>query len=256
MNYLAVLCALIMACTLMSGKVLINFKHSPELPKLTNTELECNYWSTECHIYLQDSIVAVDHYIELAQKLGKVPSNSNIVLHLAGSGGYLEGMQYIISRLRDLKLHTTVVVDGNLSDEHAFLSLAFNNIRTTGIYSVKFKIREVSKRIERECLASLFRAKIEPETNYKTGILKHIETEEQYLERSKTYLASIADPRRNTEAYTNCVKKSNNSSNINNEYLKRLYKNVLTDTEIKSLLDGAEIVISSEELVERFKQRK
>jgi ATP-dependent protease ClpP protease subunit len=121
---------LVLAITLISGEVKINFWHHHELPSLNNNIVmqDGNIYS----IYLSDEIDSntdrVNSYIQIEHLLHTASSKLVFNFYLQGNGGYEETALALINAMRLTKAEVNTFIVGNVYSAHAMISLAGKNV--------------------------------------------------------------------------------------------------------------------------------
>lgn len=241
----------IMALTLASGLVEITFHHKPEFKVTDTSKLSCSKIDSICHLQLEDSIGSIDNYFQIADEARKIGPNYTIIVHLSGYGGHVKGMRYLESTLKQTGAHIVSVVEGDVYSAHAYLAVAFDELRVTGDYAMLFHTGSLYKQAYTNCMKQYFRPMIAPKTNPETGELTVIETHAEYLRKGLIYISVMQETDRGLPAFKKCV---NVYTELSEQTLRAsidMLSPVLTQDELSRFVSGEDVIVPALEILRR-----
>lgn len=250
-GFYIVLAATIMAGVLLSKKATINFNHNPKVQVKHPATIDCEYLTKTCDIQLTTNIDAPEEYYHIGKELRSIGSDYTIRLHLSGYGGLVKGMDYIKSVIDQTGAHTISIVEGDVYSAHAYLSIAFDEMRVTGDYNMLFHTGSNYKESFNLCLRQLFRSMLPPTTDYKTGELTIRETREEYIEKGLLAISVEQETDRGMPAFEKCVRTYTKlSDNLHDRFISAL-KPILTEKELKKFAIGDDVIVPALTILER-----
>jgi len=170
-------------------------------------------------LFLNNSIYTEDEYFDLNRALirDNISSSDTIYLHLAGNGGFISGMTYLVAVLKQTGATIIPVIDGNISSCHAVLALSFDKAPMIKSYGYAYfhavsSTNEEENICRRRCLG-------EPPTD------------------------------RGIDNYTKCVQDEKTMTNIDNDFFNQAMKKVLSEKEMANIKLGYEVIVPLSRLV-------
>lgn len=164
------------------------------------------------HLYLSGSIGNSSAYTSLTPNLLDMSDKDTIYLHLAGSGGSIEGMQYLQGVLKGSHSKVISVIDGEVDSAHAVLAIAFDktiiNAKDSTIF---FHISSTTNEAENIC--------------------------------HDFYKNDPFATDRGISAYDKCVMDTVTTYNCDNQVFLALVKPYLTAEEYNQLVKGYDIIL-------------
>ncbi len=136
-----VVAAAIMASALLSGKIEINLQHHLSLPaEFSNkaaievTEKRsffADYFNPErvIHVRVGAEFKGIDSVREIGRILQDADENDTVIFHIAGNGGEVDTVMYLISNVKASKARTVMIVEGPSYSGHAYLAAAGDELR-------------------------------------------------------------------------------------------------------------------------------
>lgn len=250
-QFVMLLAASLAALILLSGQATINLKHKPELPIKKQSTIKCSVVQQSCDIQLTTSIEMPEHYYHIGEKLRTIGPGYTIYLHLSGFGGAVKGIDYLESSLKATGAKVVSIVEGNVYSAHAYLSVAFDEMRSMGDYSMLFHTGSHYKEAFNLCLRSHFRSMIEPKTDFKTGELQILETYDEYVEKAMLAIAARAETDRGLPSFEKCVVVYTElANNVHSRFLKALRPYLTTD-ELNRFAKGEDVIVRSPVIMAR-----
>ena len=118
------LCAIVVATTMMSGKVEVNLdvSHHIKLPTFgQNKPIQTS--SHIYDIYMTKPIKGKEEYLEVVKLLDEASSSDTINFHLGGPGGAVDSIIYLANHIRQSAAKTVMIVEAPVYSGHAYLAL-------------------------------------------------------------------------------------------------------------------------------------
>lgn len=127
---LGVVMATTFAITLLSGKAIINFTHTPNVEHLIKSKVYTIKGDEhDIKIYLSSSIVGPDQYRKVFDVLFSAKEGDTVTFYLAGNGGRGDTLAQLIMAIKHTKAKVRAVVYGGVSSAHAILALNIKHIK-------------------------------------------------------------------------------------------------------------------------------
>ncbi len=126
----AAVAASVMSLTLMSGKALINFNHTPNLTAITqDSTFKVAIQDGHPAIYLSDVIESPNDYKNLIMYINAHKDESDMYVYLSGNGGQVSSALNLINTMKSsekTKFH--IVVYGDVYSAHAVLAMSGDSL--------------------------------------------------------------------------------------------------------------------------------
>src|SRR6266404_6650555 len=81
------------------------------------------------NIRLDDEILGINSYKDVAQKLQDAKTGDVIIFHLAGYGGDVEGTMDLINNIQQSNAYVIMSVEAPVFSGHAYLAISGNELR-------------------------------------------------------------------------------------------------------------------------------
>lgn len=135
MKYIPIICVTIMATTLISGFVNLNFQHNLHLPKeLTNQttivvgKLFKDIVPRQYDVYMSDGNSKQFPLRDTIELLDQAKESDTIKFHIAGRGGSVDVYLNLINHIRATKAKTIMIVEAPSYSGDAFLALSGDEV--------------------------------------------------------------------------------------------------------------------------------
>lgn len=168
-------------------------------------------------IYFNDTIGPAQEYITIGRFIDAAKPGDVVYLHVAGYGGRINGLVYLMNKIERCKGKVVAIVDGDIMSAHAALALAADEIQLPKYGVVLFHASSSTHMAAVDCLSEMGK-----------------------LDRGRN-------------AYIQCINISHAMTKVYNKVVMKAYSKALSKKEIDNLLDGATITIGMDELRERLK---
>lgn len=126
----AILSALIMAGTLLSGKAGLRFTHTPNFKALKNNDtFKLQIENGKYAIYISSEIKEDDKYTDLIMWINTNRHLKSVDVYLAGYGGRVSSTVLLVQAMRESPTKYRAVIYGNVYSGHAFLAVNLQSIK-------------------------------------------------------------------------------------------------------------------------------
>lgn len=176
-------------------------------------KMECD--QSTCSIQLSNTIFMARDYFELRKALEQVHPD-NVVFHLSGFGGYVDGAVYLANIVESIQGNTIMQVDGDVYSAHAVLAFTGKQTNLPANALFYFHLSSGTNMAPIDCLSSLFS-----------------------MDRGHW-------------GYTSCIDQSNQINNAQNSTMIKYATRILNENEIIRLIDGNTIVLTVDEIKNRL----
>ena len=170
-----------------------------------------------CHIYLSTNIGMPEDYSNLIAGLDLARKGDKFIFHIAGNGGTVKGTMAIIRAIQRTKATVVGIVEGPAYSGHGYIALAMPKLRATDPSFVM------------------------------------IHTTSAFGEMQKVCESRKGRKDRGQDAYIKCVTQYRLAIWYTSSNIVKLMKHIFSKNELKAILIGHDLYITSDELNLRLK---
>jgi ATP-dependent protease ClpP protease subunit len=125
-----VIVGIIIASVLISGKVDLHFNHHLSLPKVNQHLIKTTglIFKTT-HIHVSNEFRNTDSVREIVKVLQEANKTDTIIFHIAGIGGEVETVQYIINNVKESEAYIIMIVEAPSYSAHAYLAASGDKLK-------------------------------------------------------------------------------------------------------------------------------
>lgn len=215
------LIAVFIGSVLLSNKAGVSLTHHHNLPQIAQqNKIYCSgTFSKKCSVRLTSGIGNAEQYQEILQLLSDASASDTVVFYLAGNGGQTASEIQLINAIKYTKAHTIAIVEGSVYSAHADLAISTKEV------------------IVRDYLVFMFHRS--SAYGQEGNCAKH---------------KGKKDRKQDLEA--KCHQYYAEANRQDEEFAHKHYAKYLTQEEIKRVLDGHDVFITSDQMKQRIKQQE
>lgn len=121
--------AIFVGGVLLSNRAGVNLTHHHELPLFDKQLIVCTgVYYKSCQVRIDTEVTKPEDFKPVLSLLSEAKTGDTITFYLAGNGGRGDSMSQLIYGIKHSKAHTVSVVEGDVYSAHAYLMTATNEL--------------------------------------------------------------------------------------------------------------------------------
>lgn len=211
-------CILGLFCFNLYGAEDLDFRQRPIAVLTCESKIAPTKINTKfCDLYLSATIEEPNFYWNVSREIRPLNPQDTLMIHLAGNGGSVEGLIYLLNAIKYSKVKTIGSLEGSVASAHTALLISCDEIKLAG-------------------------------NGY---LLFHAIS---WLNMTEDICAQRTGKDRGIANYTKCVENSKTIGSYYASIFDKYSTKYLTKEEIKKYYEGHDIILTSEEFKQRLKK--